>query len=329
MHAPPEARRRAPRRWKPSPAWSGLESAGVALGYGLLSVAGAVLPVEAILFLSRLGTRALHALSPGLRASLDTNARRLLGPGATAAARTALAREVLASVARHAVELVAQQPGWPRLDEIESRVGAEHFEAAAARGKGVLGVTLHRGNYEVGAMLASRFDKPVAVVFTRDPDSLFDLLRSRRRRRHRVREIAIDDSPFFALEILRVLRAQGLVFVAGDLAAPGQGSDAYAFLGEKAPFPRLPAKVALASGAPVLPCFVVRNARGRYRLELAPPIFPEECAGPEDLMARLIAVFESVVRRHPEQWLVLHDFWGSSPSALPTTARQIAARSSK
>jgi KDO2-lipid IV(A) lauroyltransferase len=300
------------RRWKPSRPWTSLESLGVALGYGLLSVAGAVLPVPVLLFLSRLGTRALLALSSELRESLDQNARHVLGPEATEEDRRILGREVLASVARHAIELVATRPGWPRIDAIESRVGAENFERAAAAGRGVLGVTLHMGNYEVGAMLVSRFERPVAVVFTRDPDGFFDRARSRRRRKHRVREIAIDAGPLFTLEVRTVLRANGFALLAGDISAPGQGSEVHDFLGGRAHFPKLPARLAVACGSPVLPCFVVRGASGRYRLELASPIFPEECASPQDLERRLIAVFEGVVRRYPEQWLVLHPFWEKS-----------------
>ncbi|MBI3722605.1 lysophospholipid acyltransferase family protein [bacterium] len=124
-----------------------------------------------------------------------------------------------------------------------------------------------------------------------------------------MREIAIDRSPFFAIEVLSILRRRGLVLLAGDFGhEEHQRGRLYPFLGGNARFQNLPARISAASRAPLLPCFVVRDERSGYRLEIAEPIFPDE-RGEDGLMERLILVFEQYVRRFPEQWLCIHRYW--------------------
>ncbi len=283
------------------------------LGLGLLRVCGAVLPAAWLDALSRAGTRALLRLAPRLRAALGDNASHLLGARATPAEREALSLAVLRSFARFATEIVSS-PG-AALDglSVEDVTGREHYERAAAAGRGVIGVTLHMGNYEAGALLLARVAAaPVAIVYTRDPTGLFERTRSRLRRAHGVREVEVGGSrPLFALELLDVLRRGGAALLAGDLGFEAEGAGGaslYPFLGGRAPFLALPARLALATGAPLLPCFCLRDRR-RLRLEIAPPIFPAEAGSADAAMARLLAVFVEYVRRYPDQWLIVHRYF--------------------
>ena len=280
----------------------------VSLGFGLTRVLGAVLPRDWFLALGRACLRAGLARAPRLREALLDNAAHLLGPGADERARFDLALEVLASFMRFTVEMLA--PPAPRPLREDEMVGREHWERAAAAGRGIVMTTLHMGNYELGAALLARLGREVALVYTPDPTGVFERARGRRRRADRVREIAIGRSPLFAIEVLAVLRRRGIVLLAGDLgfeADARAGAEVLPFLGGRAPFLALPARAAVASGAPVLPCFIVRDRPGRYRLEMAAPIFPD--GGKEDIMKRLVSVFEEYVRRYREQWLVIHRYW--------------------
>lgn len=269
-----------------------------------------VLPASWLHAMARWSARFAVAWLPGLRAALLDNARHLLGIAAPYEARLALAVAVLESFGRFFVELLLADQTLPSGGErlLERMKGREQADAARARGKGVICVTLHMGNYELGTLLLPRLIQPVAVVYRPDPWGLFERLRSSRRRASQAREIAATD-PLFTLSARRVLDQGGVVLAAVDQGFPGPGGEDLPFLGGWARFLTWPAHLSRLSGAPLLPCFIVREPDGEYQIELGPAIFPEDEPDAAAIMRRLLPVLADRVRRHPEQWLILHRYW--------------------
>jgi KDO2-lipid IV(A) lauroyltransferase len=82
------------------------------------------------------------------------------------------------------------------------------------------------------------------------------------------------------------------------------------------------ARIGLRADAPIMPGFIVRQGRSaRHIVYLLPIIYPEHSG---DLQAdvvrmteRLSAIFEDMVRRHPEQWLWVHKRWKTRPPGEP------------
>lgn len=286
------------------------------IGVGLAQVLAAVLPHEALLQLGRVGVRIMYRLVPPMRDSLDDNARHLLGPGATAAERRALAVGVLESFSRFTLELVTARSRLAVGPELfETAKGMHGFRRAEAAGRGIIGITLHMGNYEAGPMLLTRLHQPVAVVYRRDPMDVFERVRSKQRRTHRIEEIPIDGEPPLRLGVrmLQVLRRGGMLLTAGDVGFEAEeAGEPFDFLGGRARFMTWPARIALASGAPILPCFIVRDEGDRYHLEMTEPIFPDRRTGEAGIMKQLVAVYADYVRRFPKQWLILHRYWETS-----------------
>ncbi|MBI4617650.1 MAG: lysophospholipid acyltransferase family protein, partial [Planctomycetes bacterium] len=326
---PSPVARQAPAAPTPREGRSRLVLAGSAAGFALAGAFAAALSPSWLLALGRLGALALYAAMPDLAAALRDNARRILGPGSSRPARGALARGVLASFARFALEVVlsSRRPQ----ERVECPGAKEHFERARAAGKGIVCATLHMGNYEVGPVFLAGLERaratadrdrddaratpdkvrPLAILYSGDPVPSFERARSRFRGVPGLEEIAIDRTPFFGVRVLSILRQGGLVLLAGDIGDPKLEMGELArvpFFGEPAPFPIWPARLSIASGAPILPSFCVR-AGGGYRLEVEPPIFPGAFEDPRELLARLVAVFEEKVRRYPDQWLVIHRYW--------------------
>ncbi len=277
------------------------------LGLALARVGSDWLPPRWLHALGRLSAPLMYHGIPVLRRSLQANARYLLGPTANTADRRRQSISVLANFARFTIELLTAHRAPPVDDGLFERMtGRAHYDAARAAGKGIIGVTLHLGNYEAGPMLLTRLHQPVSIVYNRDPSGIFERARSKRRSEHAIGEIAIDGSPFFGVEALAVLRRQGMLLVAADVGFGAGRGEAFPFLGGQAPFLTWPARLSRASGAPLLPCFIVRDHTGQYQLEIAPPVFPDE---PEQMMAQLLPVFEDLLRRYPEQWLIIHRYW--------------------
>lgn len=280
----------------------------VRAGLGLAIALAARVPPRWLIALGRAVAPLLLALIPSLRADLAANARRVLGRDSPIERRRALARGTLAHFARFVIELASPAPA------VDARLFAEmegraHVDRARAMGKGIVAVSLHLGNYEAGsALLAQMEDAPVAIVYARDPSGLFDALRSRRRGAGGLIEIATDGSMFHGARALAVLRAGGMVLAAGDLGAPGLRGRSHRFFGGTASFAELPLALALATGAPLLPCFVVRRGRA-YHLQVWPPIVPAPGDDADRLLDALVPIFERVIARDPAQWLVVHRYW--------------------
>jgi KDO2-lipid IV(A) lauroyltransferase len=178
------------------------------------------------------------------------------------------------------------------LEEVE---GYNHLRDGLDRGKGILLVTAHMGNWEMGGLL-------LATVRAR-------------RRLHQDRgvgEIRVDSSFVPTLSILRALSANEIVAMQGDRDFDNTGI-AIPFFGREAYFPRGPLRVAMATGAAVLPSFVLRTKSGNYRAVIGSPLpietGPDRDAALRRNLERYVAILEERVRTNPEQWYCFYPFW--------------------
>ena len=257
---------------------------------------------------------AFHFCRP-VRHATRVNARRVLGPGATDADVEALARRTWHNFYRVCCD-VARSFSASR-DELFARVagseGDHHYDAARAAGRGVIVVTAHMGSFEVGlAALRRQERKRIHVVFRRDPYERFERLRSDLRRRLGVEEAPVDDGWTVWMRLRDALHRDEVVVLQGDRVMPGQRGERVPFLGGHLMLPPGPVKMALATGAPIVPIFSVRTEDGRVRLFVEPPIRVEPAPGdesgacrPHPALLQWASILERYVKAYPDQWLVL------------------------
>ncbi len=202
---------------------------------------------------------------------------------------------------------------------IESVEGFDHIVEARRAGKGVVLLTAHLGNWEVGSLMLAEVRQPIHVVLVPD---IFPGVEKQRRRLHAssgVTEIRIDRSFIPTLAVLRALGDNGIVAMQGDRDFDNTGVAA-PFFGREAYFPRGPLRVAMSSGAVVLPAFIVRVPDGRYRAIIEGPL-PIDTSGDRDAalrtnLARYVTILERYVRAYPDQWYCFYPFW-DDPSRKP------------
>lgn len=115
-----------------------------------------------------------------------------------------------------------------------------------------------------------------------------------------------------AAPCMAALRANEAVLLYSDLDFHPDGRRALFFGGDCAP-PHGPARLALASGAPILPAYAVWKD-GRRRLECDQPILIGPESSQEDIERRLLASMEAYIGRYPAQWLMLRDYWDMEAS---------------
>ena len=205
---------------------------------------------------------------------------------------------------------------------VESVIGYSRIVEGRLAGKGVLLLTAHLGNWEVGGLMLAQVRQPIHVVLV--PDIFPGVERERRRLHERsgVTEIRVDSSFVPTLSVLRALSENAIVAMQGDRDFDNTGV-ALPFFGREAFFPRGPLRVAMASGATVLPAFIVRVPDGRYRAIVEAPL-PIETSGDRDEalrenLRRYAALLERYVREYPDQWYCFYPFW-DDPSRRPTEA---------
>jgi KDO2-lipid IV(A) lauroyltransferase len=192
---------------------------------------------------------------------------------------------------------------WIRYD------GLENFQNALARGRGVLVATAHLGNWELSAFAHALMTAPMEVVVRPLDNARVDALVERRRALSGNHIISKRDA---AREILRALksgRAVGILIDQNTVIEEGVFVD---FFGTPACAGSAFVKLAHHSGAAVVPGYALWSEQEqRYLLRFDPEI-PMSGDVREDTQT-VHGHLESVIRRHPDQYLWIHKRWKTRP----------------
>jgi KDO2-lipid IV(A) lauroyltransferase len=195
---------------------------------------------------------------------------------------------------------------------VESVVGYSRIVEGRQRGSGVLLLTAHLGNWEVGGLMLAEMREPVHVVLVPDIYPAVEKARQALHARAGIREIRVEGSFAPALAVLRALKENAIVAMQGDRDFSNTGI-AVPFFGRDAWFPRGPFLVAMATPATVLPAFIVRVPDGRYRAIVESPLEIERDGDREAALRRnverYVAILEHYVAENPEQWYCFYPFW--------------------
>lgn len=186
--------------------------------------------------------------------------------------------------------------------------GVEHWQAAKQRGKGVMFVSSHVGNWEVMAATGAVHNGIDIMIVTKHlkPEWLHRAV-ERARLRCGVRATY---EPKTLRDILKQLGQNGTVgFVMDQYSGPPVGVRVPVF-GVPVGTPSAIAMLAKRTGAAVLPVVNWRDEKGRFRVEIRAPLEWE--SNPDSSReialntARFAKELEKDVLAHPEQWLWIH-----------------------
>ncbi len=236
------------------------------------------------------------------RENVITNLRRAL-PNESPAAIPSIALKTFRNYSRYLVDYgrFRKLTRESLFNEIVRVDGGENIEDALGRGKGMILLTAHLGNWELGGIFFGRQDIKINVLTLRDGVDSVDMIRERYRRFHNINTIVIGDTPFAGLEILNALRNNEIVAMLVD--RPGEDGISVPFFGRPTLFPEGPMILARATGAAIMPAFVV-SEEGGYRVIAERPIYFDDDAGdtPESVAGSIVEVFENYIRKYPDQW---------------------------
>jgi len=116
-------------------------------------------------------------------------------------------------------------------------------------------------------------------------------------------------------KVIRCLRRNEVVGILADLNTwPGPNAVKVTLFGQTALSPNGTAKLAMKTGAAIVPIAFYRKADGRHVAELGPMIPADQDA--RDSAAEILRLTQAItdhleasIRRHPEQWMWVNDRW--------------------
>lgn len=260
-----------------------------------------------------------YAVLPHLRRHAEINLR-LAFPELDERERGRIKRGAFRNLGR----LLGEISQFPRLtpENIKSVVvyeGLENYLNAVAEGRGVILLTGHIGAWELSVYAHSVYGHPMSFLARRVDNPLVERLAESYRSRYGNRSI---DKKGSVREILKTLKSGGVVGILADLNASREEGVFVDFFGVRACATAGVATLALRTGAAVVPGYLIWDESERiHRLHFEPPIETINTGNQkEDVIAntaRYTKVLESIIRRHPDQWLWIHRRWRTRPEGEP------------
>jgi KDO2-lipid IV(A) lauroyltransferase len=203
------------------------------------------------------------------------------------------------------------------VDLFEEVEGWSIVEERLARGKGLIFVTGHLGNWEAGGAYLAARGLPMQAVARHMENPLFDAYLTRTRERIGMTIVHDEEA---VRRVPRALRGGHAVAFLIDQGAVGLASTWVPFFKRLAKTPRGPAVFALRLGTPVVFGAAIRQPNGRFRLYLEPvdttPSGNLE-ADIDRIVADYTATLERWVRRAPDQYFWHHRRWKHQRAGTP------------
>jgi KDO2-lipid IV(A) lauroyltransferase len=236
--------------------------------------------------------------------------------------RRRIARKCFQNLGKNAVELV----NFPRLkgdlDRWITVEGRAFLDETLSRGKGLIWITGHLGNWELMACYMAHKGYPVHVIAREIHIERLNRLLLGFRNEAAV-EVIQRDSASSGRQMLRVLKDGEIIGMLIDQDAQVKGVMAD-FFGHKANTPAGAAILARRRSIPVMAGFIHRVSDRRHRIVIHPPI---EITETDDMDRDIVVnterfnrLIEQHIREDPEGWVWMHRRWKREGAYQPGRA---------
>jgi uncharacterized protein len=272
---------------------------------------GRYLPLSATGFLAKVCAAIYWRVAPRRREIVVQNLRPVVGD----AAAPREARELFDQFALKLADLWCYESGVKQGKWFANWQGWEHFITAHERGKGVLLVASHLGNWEFGGAVLVEQGYRLMVLTQPEPDEQLTKIRQASRTLWGVETLVVGDNPFAIVEIIKCLRAGAAVALLID-RPPAPTAVAVELFGRPFMASIAAAELARASGCGILPCVMVRRPDG-YLARIHPEVHYDRAAigdraGRIRLTQEIVRAFETPIRQNLTQWFHFVPIWPSA-----------------
>lgn len=234
-------------------------------------------------------------------------------------------RENFKNLGRSFIEIVRIYYGTGRgiLDKVVIK-GIENFDKARAKGKGVILITGHCGNWELLAIVSSYKVAPISVVVRPLNNPYLNMFLQKARSRFGNRVI---DKKGALRALLSTFKEGGSVGILMDQAVLPDEGYVTDFLGRGAWTSKMPALLARKTGASAVPAFIRRTGQG-HEIMVYPELALSSNSNQEEAVKedtkRFSAFIEEYIKENPTQWLWMHRRWKRVPQLALSSSQDLA-----
>jgi lauroyl/myristoyl acyltransferase len=221
-------------------------------------------------------------------------------------------RELFRNFAEKLVDLWRYENGQPMSDLFSEATGWDHYADAKAAGRGVLLLTCHLGNWELGGPLLAQKGVHLLVLTLAEPGEGFTGMRQAARARWGVETLVIGENPFAFVELIKHLDGGATAALLID-RPPAASAVSVELFGRPFQASIAAAELARASGCVLLPACLVRTARGYASYILPEVAYDRGVLGNrparQGLTQEIMRAFEPMIRQYPSQWYHFVPIW--------------------
>ncbi|MBN2468864.1 MAG: hypothetical protein JXD19_12020 [Deltaproteobacteria bacterium] len=258
-----------------------------------------------------LGLCGFYLLVGRQRIGVD-NVRTAFGETMSRKEARALVKKNFQNTARDFIEMVACCDTDHQVALANSILvhGKEHLDKALAKGKGVILVSAHLGNFPIiGVKLASLGYSPRLIY--KEPKNIYLVGRAKQW----MDQVGIGVIPYkprrrCALEIIKELKNNGIIILLIDQNPRKKDGVYVEFFGQAVPTYRGPVVMAVRAGAAIVPLFIHRNRDNREVITILPELAlkrsPDLDRDIIDNLRVINALYEKWIVQHPDQWWWVH-----------------------
>ncbi len=240
------------------------------------------------------------------------NLRIAFGQEKSEEERRSIAKKSFQNMGMMVIEFL-RIPGMD-MEAIKRKVSVEGLEEALKlleQKKGGLLLIGHFGNWDLMGIMAQVIQIPILAIAKpiKGNERLYRFILEVRDKAG-LKIVSPEDA---TQKVMEALSKNWLVAVLIDQRAKRSRAVWVDFFGKKAPTTRGLAVMAIRSGAPVVPAFMIRIGFQKHHLVVKEPV---ELVLTGDMekdveinMQRFTSVLESMIREYPDQWLWFHRRW--------------------
>jgi len=197
-------------------------------------------------------------------------------------------------------------------DNIRKIVKFENLEVvdkALEQKRGVIIVSAHLGNWELGGIALSILGYPCNAIVLPHKHEKVNRFFNRQREFSGEKIIPLGNA---ARGCIECLNNNELIALVGDRDFT-PGGIVEDFFGRKALIPKGPAGFSRKTGSPIIPGFVLRQKDDSFKFVFEEPIEPVRTNNKEEdlhnLTKKFLRVIEDYIKRYPSQWSMFREFW--------------------
>lgn len=187
------------------------------------------------------------------------------------------------------------------IKQIVNYEGKEKLDKALQMDKGVILLTSHLGNWELGGIFFGSHGVKINVLTLPDENPEIDNIRRWYREKYDVKTITVGNSPLSSIEMVKTLNNREMIAMLIDRYKGGPDSIKMVFFNKPTPFPRGPFILSRLTGALIVVAFVVKEGNA-YRGIIEGPFIVTNEKGEYETLKVVVKILEKYIIAYPDQW---------------------------